>query len=153
MSMATDQQPDWATLEPGARLPPLTAGPITRQMLAIYCGASGDHNPIHVDIDFARQSGLDDVIAHGMFVMATSGRLLTGWIPQPAVRSFNARFLAPTRVGDEITVTGTVEEKLIEDGEQRVRIQVEACDQTGEAKIKGSALVAVSETAQRGAAQ
>ncbi|HCU88730.1 MAG TPA: dehydratase, partial [Gammaproteobacteria bacterium] len=44
----------------------LTMPPITRQTLAIYCGASGDHNPIHIDFDFARESGLDDVIAHGM---------------------------------------------------------------------------------------
>ncbi len=26
-----------------------------KHRLALYCGASGDHNPIHVDIDFAKR--------------------------------------------------------------------------------------------------
>ncbi|MBU2704299.1 acyl dehydratase, partial [Sporomusaceae bacterium BoRhaA] len=43
--------------------------PITRHRLALYCGASGDHNPIHVDIDFAKAAGFPDVFAHGMLVM------------------------------------------------------------------------------------
>ncbi len=36
--------------------------PITRHRLALYCGASGDHNPIHVDFDFAKQAGFTDVV-------------------------------------------------------------------------------------------
>jgi acyl dehydratase len=42
-------------LKTGDTLPPLTLPPLTRTTLALYCGASGDHNPIHVDIDFARR--------------------------------------------------------------------------------------------------
>lgn len=64
------------------KLPTLTMPPVTRHTLAIYCGASGDHNPAHVDSDFARAAGLGDVIAHGMLIMAYGGRLLTGWVPQ-----------------------------------------------------------------------
>ena len=52
-----------------------------RLTLALYCGASGDHNPLHVDIDFARAAGLDDVIAHGMLAMAYLGRFLTDSLP------------------------------------------------------------------------
>jgi acyl dehydratase len=39
-------------------LPPLHAAAADRTTLALYCGASGDHNPIHVDIDFARSAGM-----------------------------------------------------------------------------------------------
>ena len=42
----------------GAELPPFTAPPLSRLTLALYAGASGDHNPIHVDIDFAKQAGM-----------------------------------------------------------------------------------------------
>ena len=56
--------PEYDQLEVGAALPTLTVDPITRQTLAVYCGASGDHNPIHVDSDFAKASGLDDVIGY-----------------------------------------------------------------------------------------
>ena len=38
--------------------------PITRTMLALYAGASGDHNPIHIDIDFAKKAGLNLSLIH-----------------------------------------------------------------------------------------
>ena len=65
----------------GMSLPMMVLPPISRQTLAVYCGASGDHNPIHVDIDFAKESGLDDVIAHGMRIMSYLGRMVTSWAP------------------------------------------------------------------------
>ena len=43
---------------------------ITRTTLALYAGASGDHNPMHIDIDFAKKAGFPDVFAQGMLVMA-----------------------------------------------------------------------------------
>ena len=66
----TENRIDWAALQVGDTLPPLALPPLTRHTLALYCGASGDHNPIHVDIDFARSAGLPDVIAHGMLSAA-----------------------------------------------------------------------------------
>ncbi|MEY3721714.1 MAG: hypothetical protein RL618_2233, partial [Pseudomonadota bacterium] len=45
---------DLRALKVGDTLPPLTLPPVDRTMLALFAGASGDHNPIHIDIDFAR---------------------------------------------------------------------------------------------------
>ncbi len=56
--------------------------PVSRIDLVLYCGASGDHNPIHVDPDFARAAGEPGVFAHGMLSMAWLARLLTDWLPQ-----------------------------------------------------------------------
>lgn len=134
--------PDYDRLQVGDELPPLELPPLTRQMLAVYCGASGDHNPVHVDIDFARAAGLDDVIAHGMLVMAWSGRVLTAWVPQLAIRSFDARFLNPTRIGDVITARAVVSEKWLDERDGRcVRLAVTTRDQRGEAKTSGSAVI------------
>jgi len=135
--------PDFAPINLQDELPPLTMSPMTRQALAIYCGASGDHNPIHVDIDFARESGLDDVIAHGMLIMAYMGRALTNWVPQSAIRSFDTRFLAMTHIGDEITVNARVVEKFSDAGANCVRVELAATDQHGEVKTAGSAVVAL----------
>ena len=63
--------------EPGTELPALAVEPISRTTLALFAGASGDGNPIHIDLDVARSAGLDDVFAHGMLSMAYLGRLLT----------------------------------------------------------------------------
>ena len=68
---------DYRQLDVGDALPPFTTAPVSRLTLALYCGASGDHNPMHVDIDFARAGGASDVFAHGMLSMAYLGRLLT----------------------------------------------------------------------------
>ena len=135
--------PDYAVINVDDEIPVLEMPPLTRQTLAIYCGASGDHNPIHVDIDFARESGLDDVIAHGMLVMAYMGRLLTNWVPQGAIRSFETRFQAMTRIGDAITVRGRIAEKFEDGGTPYVRVEVSAADQHGEVKTAGGAVIAL----------
>ncbi|MCH2292471.1 MAG: dehydratase, partial [SAR324 cluster bacterium] len=49
--------PKFAEVQVGDEIPLLSNPPITRHTLALYCGASGDHNPIHVDIDYAKESG------------------------------------------------------------------------------------------------
>jgi acyl dehydratase len=41
----------------------------TREQIAEYAEASGDHNPIHLDDDFAKTVGLPGVIAHGLLQM------------------------------------------------------------------------------------
>ena len=60
----------------GDQLPALQLGPVDRTTLALFGGASGDHNPIHIDLDFARKAGMKDVFAHGMLSMAFLGRLM-----------------------------------------------------------------------------
>ncbi len=92
--------PAFDAVSVGDPLPPLLLPPVTRTTLALFAGASGDHNPIHIDIDFARAAGMPDVFAHGMLSMAWLGRLLTTWAPQQALREFDVRFSAMTRVGE-----------------------------------------------------
>ena len=134
--------PLWDTLKPGDRLPPLELPPITRLALALYCGASGDHNPIHVDSDFAHAAGMPDVFAHGMLSAAWLGRLLTNWVPQSAIRSLDVRFVAITHVGERITCAGKVAEKFEQGGKRCVRLQLATANQDGMTKLAGEALVA-----------
>ncbi|MFO1154478.1 MAG: MaoC family dehydratase [Rhodospirillales bacterium] len=117
--------------------------PISRTTLALYGGASGDHNPMHIDIDYAKAAGEKDVFAHGMLVMAYLGRSLTSWVPQTQVRSFNTRFTAITRVGEKIVCTGKVVEKMEENGEKRVKVELAANNEKGEMKAAGEAIVAL----------
>ena len=135
--------PSFDTLQVGDTLPPFQAEPISRLALALYCGASGDHNPIHVDIDFARAAGQKDVFAHGMLSMAYLGRLLTNWVPQQNLRQFGVRFVAITQVGERITCRGTVVERFEADGEQRVRLELSTVDADGQIKLSGDAVVAL----------
>lgn len=127
----------------GDALPPLELAPVTRAQLALFAGASGDHNPIHIDSDFARAAGQPDVFAHGMLVMAELGRLLTATVPIGALRAFSTRFAAITRVHDRLTCRGTVASLAEVDGERRATLDLTVVDQAGEIKLAGIAVVAL----------
>lgn len=109
----------------------------------MYAGASGDHNPIHIDIDFAKKFGMDDVFVHGMLNMTYLGRLLTGWVPQSAIRQYGVRFASITDVKDKITCSGKIVEKYEKDGEQLIRMEVTAANQDGDIKLSGQAVIAL----------
>lgn len=123
----------------GTELTPLTLPPISRTTLALYAGASGDHNPMHIDIDAARAAGHADVFAHGMLSMALLGRALTGWFPQAAIREFGVRFVSVTPVHGAPTCTGLITE--IADRVARVELTVTLDD--GVVTLRGTALVAL----------
>lgn len=135
--------PRFDSVQVGDSLPDLTLPPVDRTTLALFAGASGDHNPIHIDVDFARRAGMPDVFAHGMLGMAWLGRLLTGWAPQTQLRRFDARFQGVTHLGNAIRCSGRVVEKLETDGERCVRIEVKSANQFGQTKIVGEALIAL----------
>ena len=117
---------------------------IQRWQLVQYAGASGDFNIIHWNERFAKLVGLPDVIAHGMFTMATAGRLLTEWAGDPAaVVDYGVRFSAMVPVPDDdrgatLTISGTVEEKL---DDNRVAVAVDA--RLGEAQVLSQARAVV----------
>jgi len=137
------QAPRFNDVKVGDQLPPLALPAINRTTLALYCGASGDHNPIHIDLDFARKARMPDVFAHGMLSAAYLGRLLTGWVPQTQVRNVAIRFTGITHLGDQPTCTGVVTEKFEADGEQRVKVALRCANQYGEDKLLGEAIVAL----------
>lgn len=140
----TQQAPRYDDVKVGDSIPLLELPPISRLTLALYCGASGDHNPIHVDSDFAHSAGMPDVFAHGMLSMAWLGRTLTQWVPQSALRDFSVRFAAITQVGERITCRAQVTEKFEADGERRVRLSLTTSNAEGQVKLAGDAVVALA---------
>ena len=135
--------PTHDTVKVGDDLPPLQLPPVDRSTLALFAGASGDHNPIHIDIDFARRAGMPDVFAHGMLGMAWLGRVITNWAPQSQLRQLNARFQGITHLGHAVRCSGRVVEKLEHQGERCVRVELHSANQYGQTRIVGDALIAL----------
>ncbi|GAA2533427.1 MaoC/PaaZ C-terminal domain-containing protein [Mycolicibacterium diernhoferi] len=135
---------DTTTVEVGTQLPPLAIEPISRTTLALFAGASGDHNAIHIDIDAAKAAGFDDVFAHGMLSMAFLGRLITSWVPQSRLRALSTRFTSITPVLAQPTCTGTVVSIDDVDGEQRATIELAITLADGTVTLSGEAVVAVN---------
>jgi len=141
---ATVTAPKFDDVKVGDAIKPIVLPPISRHQLALYCGGSGDHNPIHVDIDFARKFGFKDVFAHGMLSMAFLGRLVTSFVPQSQVRKLGTRFTSITWVGDVITVSGKVTGKREANGEKLVDLEVKCTNQDGKDTLQGDATVALA---------
>ncbi|MEU1255960.1 MaoC family dehydratase [Streptomyces chartreusis] len=118
----------YGDVEVGTELPAQNF-PVTRATLVQYAGASGDFNPIHWNEKFAKEVGLPDVIAHGMFTMAEAIRVVTDWTGDPAaVLEYGVRFTKPVVVpnddqGATIEVSGKVAAKL-DDNKVRVDLTV-----------------------------
>lgn len=115
-------------VEVGTELP-AQSFPVSRATLVRYAGASGDFNPIHWNEKFAREVGLPDVIAHGMFTMASAARVVTDWAGDPAaVVEYGVRFTKPVVVPNDgkgalIEVSAKVAVKL---DDKRVRVDLVA---------------------------
>ena len=76
-----------------------------------YAGASGDFNPIHIDEQFAQQVGLPGRILHGLWTMAQVARAQTEAAGGPEkLRRLSVQFRGMGRLGEPISVTGTVRE-------------------------------------------
>lgn len=128
----------------GTSLPELKRR-VTQAHINLYANASGDFNPIHLDPEFARQTPAGGTIAHGMLILAYVSEFMTGSFGESWLTggSLSARFKAPARPGDTITVSGSV--TAVERGEGLTTI---ACDvlcrnQQGEPVIIGETKVKV----------
>ncbi|HEV7845083.1 MAG TPA: MaoC/PaaZ C-terminal domain-containing protein [Thermoleophilaceae bacterium] len=101
-----------------------------------YAGASGDFNPIHIDVDFAKQVGLPSNILHGLYTMAQVARAnvdAAGGDPR-SLKRLKVQFRGMGFPEQEITVTGAVTEER-DDG--RVLVATEA-EQGGKKIIKNA---------------
>ncbi len=136
------------TLTAGEALSPLVKPAITREQLAAYAEASGDHNPIHLNDDFARMAGLDGVIAHGMLSMGFLGQFVGGWMRtlegQPRLGRLKVRFSAMVKPGDVLTCKGTIKTIEQREGRAHVALEVWAENQRGEKVTGGEAEVTVA---------
>jgi acyl dehydratase len=132
-----------SALAPGAELASLVVPPISRTTLALFAGASGDHNPIHIDLDVAKSAGLDDVFAHGMLSMAYLARLLTDNFPPEKLRSYKVRFAAITPVCGQPTCAGVVRSIDDSTGERLATLDLAVTLSDGTVTLLGEAVVAV----------
>ncbi len=138
----------------GDAMPTFTSDPLTRTHLVRYAGASGDFNPLHHDETFVSMFGMPRVIAHGMLIMGMTSRAITEWIDNKCLKNFKVRFSGMTEPADladfentkaraTITVTGTVVNKFVEGGENRIQCDIQAADALGGVKLTGSFIAAL----------
>ena len=84
---------------------------VTDADIRAFAEVSGDHNPVHLDEDFAQATRFKGRIAHGMLSAAYISALLGNQLPGPGsiYISQTLNFKRPVRIGDEVTTRVTVE--------------------------------------------
>jgi acyl dehydratase len=92
----------------------LIFGPVSAVDLSLFAAASGDHNPLHLDDEFASASGFERPLVHGMLSMAYVGRLLTQHFGSCSVVHLHTRFTGVVQRGQTLRLTATFDQ--IKDG-------------------------------------
>jgi acyl dehydratase len=119
-----------SSLAVGDEMPPL-ARTVTQEQINTYAEASGDHNPIHVDPDFARAVGLPGTIAHGLLDMGILTEAVARWAGgYHQVASVSCRFSKPLLPGETVTCTGRVTE--IDESQGIAVLELGAVSSSGE---------------------
>lgn len=122
----------------GSALPPVVKQ-ITQEKIGRYADASGDHNRLHIDPEFAATTQFEGTIAHGMLLLGYISEMMTAafgsrWIERGRLK---IRFRAPARPGDTITTAGSV---TAVDG-RRIACDIECKNQAGDVLVSGQAEV------------
>lgn len=87
---------------------PIISRRITQPQLNAYAAASGDHNPLHLDAEFAAATQFGGIIAHGMLTLAFLSEMLTAawgerWLSAARLR---VRFKGAAYLGDRVETRG-----------------------------------------------
>ena len=111
---------------------------VTESDIEAFAAVSGDHNPLHLDEEFAKTTLFGQRIAHGALTASYISAILGNDLPGPGAifTHLSMRFRRPVYVGAKVTVRVEVAEKM-EKG-NRVTMKV-ACLVEGKPVISGEA--------------
>ncbi|MEN3330615.1 MAG: 3-hydroxybutyryl-CoA dehydratase [Acidobacteriota bacterium] len=108
-----------------------------------FARVTGDHNPVHVDEEFAKTTRFGRRIAHGTLTASLISAVLANKLPGEGsvYLGQTLKFVAPVFPGDEITARVTVQE--IREDKPIVKLETVCVNQRDEVVIRGEATVLV----------
>ena len=113
---------------------------ITDRDIELFAEISTDHNPVHLDDDYARDTIFEGRIAHGMLTAGLISAVIGEQLPGHGTiyMSQNLKFLAPVRPGDLVYAEVKVIDMVID--KRRVKLNCR-CEVNGANVLVGEALV------------
>ena len=124
----------------GDEIPEVIIEPLQQQDLIKYAKASGDYNPIHLDKNFANNIGLDNVIVHGMLIMAHLGKSIANSMTIPYLKHFSVQFSSITTLGEKLICSGQVI-KIEKDKEKKIiSLNLKVLNLSNDVNILGRAI-------------
>lgn len=93
----------------GTQIGPIDFPEITRTWIAQWAGATGDFNPIHLDDERAKATGMNGCIAHGMLSSSVVTRIFDAWLGKPGCTlRTETKFASPVYIGDHLSLFATI---------------------------------------------
>jgi len=113
----------------------------SEEAVKLFAAVSGDTNPVHLDAEFAAGTMFKERIAHGMYTGGLISAAIAMEMPGPGTIYLGQelRFERPVKLGDTITITLEVIEKI--DGKNFVKLKTTATNQDGKVVVSGTATV------------
>ena len=113
---------------------------ITDKDIELFAEISTDHNPVHLDDEYARDTIFEGRIAHGMLTAGLISAIIGEQLPGHGTiyMSQNLKFLAPVRPGDLVHAEVKVVDMLID--KRRVKLDCR-CEVNGKNVLVGEAMV------------
>ena len=113
---------------------------ITDRDIEQFAEISTDHNPVHLDDEYARDTIFEGRIAHGMLTAGLVSAVIGEQLPGHGTiyMSQNLKFLAPVRPGDLVHAEVKVVDMLID--KRRVKLDCR-CEVNGKNVLVGEAMV------------
>ncbi|MDB5575539.1 MAG: Monoamine oxidase regulatory protein [Bradyrhizobium sp.] len=114
---------------------------IDQAVITRYAHVSGDMNPLHLDLEFAKTTKFGRTIAHGMMTLAFVSEAMREWAGDAWESNGHLRvtFVAPVFAGDQVTVRAEVHAVSAEAALCKVECWVgDRLTLTGEAGIRGA---------------
>jgi len=83
---------------------------IDSEMITSFAQVSGDVNPLHIDADYARRSGFENQVAHGMLCSSLFSELVGVHLPGEncLLTDISVVFSKPLFIDDEVIVDGSI---------------------------------------------
>lgn len=117
---------------------------ITEDDINLFADVSGDHNPVHLDDEFAKKTFFNGRIAHGAFSQALLSAVMAKLPGLVIFHSQTIKFLNPVRVGDKISVIAEVIEINKDNG--TVILKNMCTNQNGKKVVEGESKVRIFES-------
>ena len=113
---------------------------ITDRDIEQFAEISTDHNPVHLDDEYARDTIFEGRIAHGMLTAGLISAVIGEQLPGHGAiyMSQNLKFLAPVRPGDLVHAEVKVVDMVID--KRRVKLDCR-CEVNGKNVLVGEAIV------------
>jgi acyl dehydratase len=110
-----------------------------------FARISGDHNPLHIDEQYAVKTQFGKRVCHGMLLASFFSRLIGMYMPGKNALYFSQtlNFQDPCFVGDKVTIEGEVIDKS--QSTRIITIKTTAHNQVGKCLVDGIAKVIVRE--------